>query len=71
MPLSPSEAFFNDIKVVVVTLPWQTVIFLYGRGLTSLGGDQYNDVKLNFDTTVATKLNGLPVNLYTTLLVTC
>ena len=51
-------------------LPLWTVIVLFGRGPTCLGGDQNNDVKLNFDTTVAVKLNGIPVNLYTKLLVT-
>ena len=63
MPLSPSEAFFNDVNVVVVMSPWRTVVVILGRGLTYAGGDQYTDVKFKCDTTVAVKLNGLLVNL--------
>ena len=63
MPLSPSEAFFNGVNVVVVMSPWRTVVVILGRGSTYSGGDQYTDVKFKGDTTVAVKLNGLVVNL--------
>ena len=70
MPLSLSEAFFNDVNVVVVLSPWRTILVLLGIGPTNSGGDQYNDVKFRSDTIVAAKVNGLLVNLYTKLLVT-
>lgn len=64
MPLSLSEAFFSSINVVVVVLPWRTVMVLFGKG-TEPGGDQYSDVKFELDTTVAVRLNGRLDNLYT------
>ena len=61
-------AFFNDVNVAVVMLPRRTVVVILGIGPTYSGGDQYNDVKFRSDTTVAVKLIGLVVNLYTKLL---